>query len=328
MLRRIYSQKNIFLHLVCSLALFLSLVNLATAGSNYQALAPSVILEHEYQVNYASWNTDESIVFTVSDENLRIWNAADGSIVHTFLHTDRVAGAQWSADNTRILTWTIDGMVHIWDIAKETDSLILDHDKTSVYGATWSSDESKILAWTDSDLWIWDATNGDLLFTLGQLGQSAAIWNKDNSKVLSWDSRAVRIWDASDGTELQTMRHDEQVIGAKWNSEESRVLAWSKDNTVRVWNANDGTELLVLQHDDDVQGAVWNNDESYILSWSLDGTIRVWDARDGTETLVLNHQNKLRGAVFGIIMRPEFCHGRGMGPLVYGIQPQDMRLYH
>jgi hypothetical protein len=34
----------------------------------------------------------------------------------------------------------------------------------------------------------------------------------------------------------QPLRHDERVLGAAWNHDESLILTWSKDNTARLWN--------------------------------------------------------------------------------------------
>ncbi len=34
---------------------------------------------------------------------------------------------------------------------------------------------------------------------------------------------------------LFTLRHEEIVWGAAWNSDETRLLTWSVDGTVRVW---------------------------------------------------------------------------------------------
>ena len=61
-------------------------------------------------------------------------------------HDKSLLGAQFSADGTRILTWSWDGMAHLWDSATGGKALPspLRHDK-SVRGAQFSADGSRIL---------------------------------------------------------------------------------------------------------------------------------------------------------------------------------------
>jgi WD40 repeat protein len=98
------------------------------------------------------------------------------------------------------------------------------------------------------------------------------------------------------GLESAFLLHDDAVLGAIWNNDESRILSWSWDATVRVWDAASRANLLTLRHDDYVTGAAWNSDESRILSWSDDGTTRVWDAMSGVNLFTLRHDDVVVGA--------------------------------
>ena len=104
------------------------------------------------------------------------------------------------------------------------------------------------------------------------------------ARILSWSlDDMVHVWNATTGEEMLTLKHEDNVQGAVWNSDESQIFSWSDDGTVRVWNATTGEEMLTLKHESNVRGAMWNSDESQIFSWSLDGTVHVWNAVTGEQ---------------------------------------------
>jgi len=197
-------------------------------------------------------------------------------------HDGFVYNAAWSGDESRILSWSSDGTVRVWDAASGGLLLTLAHNGP-VLGAAWNKEESRILSWgSGGTVRVWDANSGDLLLTLTHDGTvDGAAWNEDESRILSWGGGTVRVWDANSGDLLLTLAHDGNVTGAVWNEDESGILSWSGDGTVRVWDANSGDLLHTLAHDGPVDGAAWNRDESRILSWSGDRTMQMWDMQTG-----------------------------------------------
>ncbi|HVO69566.1 MAG TPA: AAA family ATPase, partial [Aggregatilineaceae bacterium] len=187
-------------------------------------------------------------------------------------HEGSVSGAVWSANGTRVLTWSSDSTARVWDAADGELLLTLRHEYW-VNGAAWNGDETRILTWSDDGTArVWDAVDGTALLTVRHEGSvNGAVWNGDETRLLTWSNAAydcaedclyeARVWDAADGTALLTLRHESYVYGAAWNRDETRLLTWSGDGTARVWDAADGELLLTLRHADWVGGAAWNRDE-------------------------------------------------------------------
>ena len=75
--------------------------------------------------------------------------------------TDGVIGALFSRDESRILSWSSDRTLRLWDAATGAQiGPAMKHDG-SVSGALFSRDESRILSWsTDKTLRLWDAATG------------------------------------------------------------------------------------------------------------------------------------------------------------------------
>lgn len=184
-----------------------------------------------------------------------------------------------------------------------------------VLGTHWKLDGSQILTWADDRAArVWDATTGELLFTLqhdlldpeqpndAQVGPVlSATWNRDETQILTWaDDGTARVWDATIGALQFTLQHgptysaqthEEQVapvLGATWNHDETQLLTWALDSTARVWDATTGQELLTLSHEPyfEFKRATWSPDETRILTHGAD-KISIWDATTSDELLIL-----------------------------------------
>jgi WD40 repeat protein len=221
------------------------------------------------------------------------------------LHQGPVFGAQFSRDESHILTWSADNTARLWD-ARTGQQLgpALQH-QDSVSGAQFSRDGSRILTWSrDNTARLWDARTGQQLGPALQ-HQSfvyGAQFSRDDSRILTWSAdHTARLWDARTGQQLgPALQHQDSVYGAQFSRDESRILTWSDDNTARLWDARTGQQLgPALQHQDFVYGAQFSRDESRILTWSRDNTARLWNARTGQQLgHALQHQGSVYGAQF------------------------------
>jgi hypothetical protein len=114
----------------------------------------------------ATWSKD----FVYSDNIITISDAASGTQISKLIpsklipkptselqtHTV-ISGASFSSDGTRLLTWSEDGTVRVWDT--ETGTQIgkeLSH-AARVDGAVLSKDERRILSWSDDAVRLWDS---------------------------------------------------------------------------------------------------------------------------------------------------------------------------
>lgn len=95
------------------------------------------------------------------------------------------------------------------------------------------------------------------------------------------------------------LKHDGEIIGARFNKDQTRILTWSNDSTARLWDAAEGKEVFPpLRHKGWVYGALFSGDEQQILTWSTDSTIRRWDADSGKPlSAPLRHSGEVTGLI-------------------------------
>lgn len=211
-------------------------------------------------------------------------------------HDELVDGAVFSKDETKILSWSPDKTVRLWNASTGKQlGLTMNHD-AYVKGAAFSHDERRILSWSDDKtVRLWDATTGK------QLGPSmhhqapveGAAFSPDEQLVLSWSSdKSVRLWDITTSQQIgPAMMHEDKVrssafspgVSAQFSPDGSQILSASQ-KTVRFWDVKTGQQIgPSIEHDDAVFGPVVAHNECPIHSWSMERTIRFRDLINGQQ---------------------------------------------
>ena len=118
-------------------------------------------------------------------------------------HDDVVAGALFTKDERRILSWSYDNTLQLWDVAtNEAIGAPMKH-QGWVLGARFDRDERRILS-----------------------------WSADNT---------VRLWDVATGAPVGVpMKHEGPVAGALFTKDGGHILSWSLDHTFRLLGRGNG----------------------------------------------------------------------------------------
>ena len=225
-------------------------------------------------------------------------------LVGMFAHQGPVDGAQFSRDESRILTWSDDNTARLWDARTgKPIGPALQH-QGAVRGAQFSRDESRILTWSyDNTARLWDARTGK---PIGPALQHRALFTaRSSAGTRAASSPGVMTKRCGCGMRGRARRWARRwstraCHGAQFSRDESRILTWSDDKTARLWDARTGQAIgPALEHQGVVRGAQFSRDESRILTWSDDNTVRLWDARTGQAIgPAMQHQDLFNGAQF------------------------------
>ena len=228
-------------------------------------------------------NAKQSALLVLTREGAgALLSLSDGARVFEFQAPAEVSGGALSADERLARAWSEDGQVYEWDIASGEQRQYSVPSRGMLLGLEWSADDSRLLAWYTNGTVNVYRTDGSGVSGRAISGVrhrsfvQRAVWSGDESLVMSWaGDDTVHIWSVAGGNSQRVYRHEDWVIGARWDPAETRVLSWSHIY-VYLWESE--TQWQRFRHRNLVRGAIWNREATQILSWSWDGTARVWDA--------------------------------------------------
>lgn len=268
-------------------------------AANYSSdkFIPYTILKHDSNINYANFNSDDTMIVTTSDDNTAIvWDIKTGRQISKLQgHTGKVYHAEFSPDSKKVVTSSADKTAIIWDTRTGKKIALLTGHTKEVTRAVFSPDGSKVVEATfDNDAIIWDVTSGKIIHTLKN-GDSqdtqffSAEFSPDGSKVVTTDnSSAVIIWDVATGKIITKVSFtvEETKNNAEFSSDGNRVLAMNcsgdtsnsavilDTTTGKLLNTLDGHSKMYLLN------ARFNKDNSKVITCSEDKIV-IWNAVTG-----------------------------------------------
>jgi WD40 repeat protein len=199
------------------------------------------------------------------DRRLWVWDTASGALIGNFAgHTDVVTDCALSADGAWLVSSSLDGSMHVWDVVRGT----LRHK----LAREWSTDAR---GWRvpSNDQGHWAAV---LACAISRDGRRAASGSSDQTLIL---------WCLESGRALRVFKgHTQAVTACAFSPDGRRLASVGVDRTLRLWDCDTGDHQGVVAHADAIQAVAWGLDGAHLVTGSADGTVRVWTA-DGDEPL-------------------------------------------
>ncbi len=281
------------------------------------ATSGEVIASHPGSLQGVQVVDNASRLLTWGSGKVQIWDATRFDAPLAFVQSDaEMSGAQFSPDLTRILSWTKEGRVRIWDATATPllHAMVHDHE---VFAAYLSTDAKSIYTRTgtidpeyDGGVRIWDAESGRLITDLDHdefVGGFAL--SSDESRMLTWSSpdasnsrpqANIRLWDIATRRVIHRFLVDDYVKGARFDEAEKRILVWDGERYARIWDVETGAQLAEFDHGSSrpVYDADFDADERRVLTWGNSEIVRLWDIDTGEVVVQNEHNAFLRGANF------------------------------
>jgi len=225
-------------------------------------------------------------------------------------HKGMVRGA-CELDNERILSWSDDKTLRIWDKKGHLINTLSGH--TDVIIGALLLKNGNILSWagkyfkeTDVTLRLWDH-NGDLLAILdGHTRSVEGAIELNDGNLLSWSpDKTLCMWDTH-GQLVTTFHGHTGKINGAMELPDGLLLSWgglvwevksqykNSDSSLRLWNKDGECIGVFTGHTDSVTGAILLP-EGHILSWSEDSTLRIWDIAGLSLDIQYAHSNEVYG---------------------------------
>lgn len=224
-------------------------------------------------------------------------------------HGGPVEGALMLPDGRRVLSWSTDRSLRLWDLERGETLQVFEGHERAPEGALLLPDGRRMLTWAaDCSLRLWDIETGRALqvceldkAATPYVGASGAQLVPGRDAALAWHGRET-LWlcDLATGAVLDAfVSYTGSIRGALALPDGRRALSWSEDGALAVWDLVDDRAAAIdlSGHEAAVSGVLLLPDGQRALSWSVDGTVRLWDLQRGEQLSVLaEHRRAVSGA--------------------------------
>ena len=255
------------------------------------------ISEEGHSIQYAAWNADNTrLVVFASGDKPKVWDVSQSGplLISSLDSGSGVKHASWSPDSTRIATCGSDGIARVWNV-RTGDELYNVSSGGSAETASWNSDGTRFAtAERDGAVKIWDARPYTSIFAPRK---DVKGFSSDGSRILTTEADGTgRAWDTKTGSEIFSLEHlHSPVEGARWNPDNTRLLAFYENKTAEIWDVTQDKPLSLFSLErnikEDVDYVAWSPNGTHILWGDADDTVvQVWDVRsDEPVSFLLEH---------------------------------------
>lgn len=233
-----------------------------------------------------AFNHDGSLLAAgAGDNSVRLWRTHTGRQVAVFTgHEKLVTSVDFSPNGRLLSSSSADGTVRLWDVRDsegpsiqmlrpaEEDELITD--------AEFSPDGKQVVAGTNKGKGVqrWRVADGVVLpaFLGHTNGVGSVDYRRDGRAVLSGsvDGAAI-LWQAQTNVIYQS--HAPTSVAF---SQDKRLLAFTRDDTVTLWDAVRRSFVRELQTGV-VHSLSFSPDGTQLATAGADGTVRLWSTTSG-----------------------------------------------
>jgi len=264
------------------------------------------VLQHEGNVNSASYSRDGMRIVTASGKTARVWDAATGMQIAVLQKEHEMESAIFNPDRTLVLTALRGGAAHVWNLSTGQEVSVLGSPLSAVEAVQFSDDGGRVLAILNfiHAARIWQhlpalpAKIAPLVIldrSSGVGSATSASFSPDGARVIAGSAQGVRIWNASNGKEITVLPHKGSILSASFSRDGKMILTiseWCKrdfdylmcsHDRLRVWDAASGELKRVIASPSRILSAIVSADGMRVFTVSRDQGVEIWDIATGKE---------------------------------------------
>ena len=271
----------------------------ARALSNLQDIVKGIreknrLEGHKAAVRDVCFSADGTLLASAGSDNIiRIWNTADGTLLKTLEgHSRPVSSIDISPDGTMLASAGADNTVRLWNLSDGQPVSVMPGGERFLFDVQFSPDGKKIAFGSDDGTVTLRSISGPPVVNTLQ-GHSTSVdcldFSPDGS-ILASGSRdgTIKIWNLADNTEIRTLQRKELfqekfispagVSSLAFIPNGMGLVSGSSDGMLIFWNVSTGEEVTRLEgHTGRVLSVNFNPVKPILVSGGEDKTITLWD---------------------------------------------------
>ncbi|ETO34527.1 hypothetical protein RFI_02568, partial [Reticulomyxa filosa] len=147
-------------------------------------------------------------------------------------HSGRMNKVQFSSDGSKLVSYSYDGILQIWDISSGRQIQLLN----TISDAQLLSDGYRIIFYSDNAIRLWDALSNKQIQIFEERvdGAHEIQISADDSKFLlySW-SDTMQVWDISSGKQLFSYKVSERLANVIFSPDGTTIVSSLDDKTIK-----------------------------------------------------------------------------------------------
>jgi TIR domain/WD domain, G-beta repeat len=250
-----------------------------------------------------------------SDKSVIVWDAGNGSVLHTLTDEVESANAIGFLPNTRrLISGGRDGIITIRDIdtgqrlsplMRPEMSYNFGQSLPPVLSLAVSADGTRVVAGNaDQTIKIWNTATGAMVHMLPGHNDAvtAVVYSPDGKTIVSGSiDGTVRTWDADTGQQLRILRGKpgQQILAVAVSPDGRRIAAAGSGDTVTIWSTQDFQARSVSTQLSAVDALAFARDSRRLAVGGSDSSIQMWDT-DALQMLpaLAGHSGNIRALVY------------------------------
>jgi len=252
-------------------------------------------------------NNGEYIATSGNDNDIIIWNAANGSLIKRLTGIGKLTKSiKISNDGFLLISGSKDFKVGVWDISSGIMKFSMSGHEGDVNSVDISADGRLIASGSsDKTIKIWDTNNGNLIKMLkghSKEVNSVCFSPINNNLVSASADGTINIWDVETGKVIRSINSQTWVRSAIYDQTGTTIASCGDDKKVKLWEASTGTLKNTLNgHTEWVQSISFSPDGQFLVSGSHDQTFIVWNIKTGIIAFKSPKQNDV---VYSVCFNP------------------------
>jgi WD40 repeat protein len=277
-----------------------------------------------------------------ADGNVKLWDAATGSIVGIFnLHRDWILACKFSPDARWILSGAWDGSLKLFDVVERREGPVIPRVE-KILDCAFSRDGELFVSCSPDRIQVWEKTVAGVLPRCAWREeeehpfQTCALAPDGNWIIGGFEDGRLVIWDVALETPAGSFAGHSGLRYCDLSPDGTRLVSASSDGSLKIWDVATRSELKHLAaHKVQVDSCNFSPDGKRVVSSSWDHTVKVWDLERPSEKPVtlIGHTNTLQDARFspdgkrilsaGIDGTVRLWDAKSEAPLGYLLGPAD-----
>ena len=235
------------------------------------------------KLKWVDVSRDGSLIATASaDGSVEILNSATGHpLCPPLLHADRVISAEFNPAGDRLVTVSVDNLVHLWELPAGRERKRLPG--ASFWRAHFSPDGQQLILVSrrEHTAQLCDAetlaASGPALRHDDYLQDAA--FSPDGKRIATvGNDHLARLWDARTGLPtVPPLPHANEVYCLQFSADGRLLATGGVDSAARVWEVATGKPVTPwLRHAGEILSLKFSPSGRHLLTGSRDGTVRLW----------------------------------------------------